>query len=210
MSLVERGHLDRVSLGTLRALGRALDIRLDVYARWRGGELDRLLNARHSALHESVAASFALLADWMIVPEVSFSVYGERGVIDILAFHRPSGALLVIELKTDIVDVQELVGTLDRKARLAAGVARERGWMPTSVSRWIIIAADKTNQRRIAAHRAMLRAAFPQDGRTMQGWLRRPVGSVDALSMWTNATPGSPSPTRSHRVRAGATARSHA
>jgi len=41
-------------------------------------------------------------------------VYGERGVIDILCFHSPTGSLLVIELKTEIVDVQDLVGGVDR------------------------------------------------------------------------------------------------
>jgi transcriptional regulator with XRE-family HTH domain len=201
VSLVERGHLDRVSLGTLRTLGRVLEVRIDTIARWRGGELDRLLRARHSALAESVAGTFARLPGWTIVPEVSFSIWGERGVIDLLAFHRPSGCLLVIELKTDIVDVNELVGTLDRKARLAPSLVKERGWRVTSVSRWLILADDKTNQRRVAAHRAMLRAALPETGRTMRGWLRRPTGSVRALSVWTLATPRSASPLRTRRVR---------
>jgi transcriptional regulator with XRE-family HTH domain len=201
VSLVERGHLDRVSLGTLRTLGRTLDIRVDTTARWRGGELDRLVNARHSALHESVAAAFARLPGWTTMPEVSFSVYGERGVIDLLAFHRLTGCLLVIELKTEIVDVQLLVSDLDRKARLAPGLAVDRGWAVRSASRWVIISDDRTDQRRVAAHRAMLRAAFPQSGRTMRGWLSRPTGSVRALSMWTSATPRSTRRVRSQRVR---------
>ena len=87
-----------------------------------------MLNVRHSRLAESVAVLFAALPAWRIAPEVSFSVYGERGVIDILAFHAASGCLLVIELKTEIVDINQLVGTLDRKHRLALGIARERGW----------------------------------------------------------------------------------
>ena len=59
---------------------------------------------------------------WLFAPEVSFSVYGERGVIDLLAFHPASGCLLVIELKTAIIDVNDLVGTMDRRCRLAAGI----------------------------------------------------------------------------------------
>ncbi len=62
-------------------------------------------------------------------PEVSFAVYGERGVIDILAWHPGERALLVIELKTEIVDIQDLIGTVDRKRRLARVVARDRGWV---------------------------------------------------------------------------------
>lgn len=201
VSLAERGHLGRMPLETIRRVAQVLDVRLDLVARWRGGELHRLLSARHSALHESVAAYLASLADWQFLPEVSFAVYGERGVIDILAFHAATGALLVIELKTDIVDVNELVGTLDRKTRLAARVARERGWRASSVSRWVIVARDKTNQRRVNAHRTMLAAAFPADGHAMRRWLRQPATSISALSMWTNARTSDPSPTRSHRVR---------
>ncbi len=88
-------------------------------ARWRGGELDRLLNARHSAMHELVAGRFAQLPGWQIVPEASFSIYGERGAVDVLGWHAARGMLLVVELKTEIVDVQDLLASVDRKRRLA-------------------------------------------------------------------------------------------
>ena len=201
VSLVERGHLDSVSLATLRDVARVLDIRLDLYARWRGGSLDRLLSARHSQLAESVVAAFTARAWVAIAPEVSFSIYGERGAIDILAFHEPSRSLLVIELKTEIVDVNELVGTLDRKHRLAPAIAGARGWSAESVSRWLIVSRDRTNLRRIEAHRTMLRAAFPDDGRAMGAWLRDPHRPVSALSTWPDATPGSASLGRGQRVR---------
>jgi transcriptional regulator with XRE-family HTH domain len=195
VSLVERGHVGGASLDTLRAVSSALDVRLDLVARWRGGELDRLLNARHSALHESVARAFARWPGWAFEPEVSFSIYGERGVIDILAWHAATRCLLVIELKTRIVDVHLLVSDVDRKRRLARQVARDRGWDVESVSSWVIVERSKTNQRRIAAHRTMLHAALPQDGRELRAWMRHPIGVVRGLSMWTdvsvrNAGPG--------------------
>lgn len=59
----------------------ALGATLDVVLRWQGGDLDRLLNVRHSQMHESVARSFLNMPGWVIAPEVSFSIYGERGVI---------------------------------------------------------------------------------------------------------------------------------
>jgi hypothetical protein len=114
VSEVERGPLASVSLGTLRRVAAALDLRLKVVPRSRGGELDRLVNAGHAALHGSVVRHFGGLPGWVVVPEVSFSIYGERGVIDILAWHEPSGSLLVIELKTAIVDISDLIGGADR------------------------------------------------------------------------------------------------
>jgi transcriptional regulator with XRE-family HTH domain len=190
VSRMERGHFDTVALGTIRAVAKALDVRVDLVPRWRAGDLDRLLNARHSELHELVARHIAQLPGWVAQPEVSFAVYGERGVIDILAWHPGRRALLVIELKTDIADVNELVGTVDRKGRLAAQVAIERGWVrprdpPPTVSIWVIVADGPTNRRRVGAHRAMLRSAFPVDGRSTGGWLRDPVRPIRALSFWS-------------------------
>ena len=209
VSLLERGHIDASPLSTLRLVASALDIRLDLVARWRGGELDRLVNARHSALHESVARFFAGLPGWHIAPEVSFSIYGERGVIDILAFHEPSRSLLVIELKTDIVDVNDLLGTVDRKRRLASRIAADRGWEAVSVSCWVIVEGGRTNQRRLATHRSVLRAAFPDSGRALSSWLRDPVSTVSALSSWPDRTPRSASGLPRQRVHGAAAASGH-
>jgi transcriptional regulator with XRE-family HTH domain len=188
ISRVERGHVGSLSVDTVRRIAAALDVRLELMARWRAGDLDRLLNARHSRLHEAVARAFAgAYPEWTLVPEVSFSVFGERGVVDLVAWHEATQALLLIELKTDIADVNELVGTFHRKVRLGREIAAERGWRPATLSGWVIVAPGRTNRERIWAHGAMLRAAFPMNGRSIGAWLRRPSGSVSALSMWRNS-----------------------
>lgn len=199
ISLIERGHLDSVSLRAVRRVARELDILVVLRLRSRGGDVDRLVNAGHAALHEELARYLDMLPDWLHAPEVSFSVFGERGVIDILAFHPPTGSLLVIELKTELVSFENLLMTMDVRLRHAERIARERGWKPTSASAWVVVAESKPNRRRVAQHRALLRSALPQDGRQMRGWLRRPVGTIHALSFWSNSTPGSVS--QSHAVR---------
>ena len=98
---IERGQLASVPLGTIRRLATALDARFDTIVRWQGGDLGRLLNARHAAMHEAMARMFTSLDGWETEPEVSFSIYGERGIIDILAWHPARGILLVVELKTE-------------------------------------------------------------------------------------------------------------
>lgn len=183
---LEAGRLENAGLVALRGATRALDADLSFRLRWRGEDLDRLLNAAHSRLHDSFARLVAGLPGWTEVPEVSFSVYGERGVIDALLWHPGAQALVVVELKSAVVDVQELLGTLDRKHRLGVRVARERGWAPVSVSRWVVVAETRTNRRRVAAHAALLRAALPLDGRAMRPWLRSPDRPVAALTFLTD------------------------
>ena len=204
VSRLERGQLDGMTLGRIRAIGAAIGVMIDLTPRWQGGELDRLLGARHSRLHDEVAARFAPLPGWTTLPEVTFSKYGERGAIDVLAWHAPTRTLLVIELKTEIVDVQELLGTLDRKRRLAPEIARERGWVPTVVATWVIVADSRTNRRRVDAHRAVLRSALPDDGRTVGPWLQSPSGAVAALSFWpsTDGVRAATSLAPTKRVRA--------
>jgi transcriptional regulator with XRE-family HTH domain len=70
VSRLERGHFGELSLSTIRRVALALDVRLDLTPRWRGGDLDRMLNTRHSRLHELVARRFAELPEWLAAPEV--------------------------------------------------------------------------------------------------------------------------------------------
>ncbi|MHB8891903.1 MAG: helix-turn-helix domain-containing protein [Candidatus Limnocylindrales bacterium] len=208
VSRAERGLIGGMTLERIRAIGTAVGVLIDLQPRWRGGELDRLLGARHSALHEAVAARFAALPGWTTVPEVTFSEYGERGAIDVLAWHAPTRTLLVIELKTELVDVQEMLGTLDRKRRLARKVAADRGWDAVTVAVWVILSEHRTNRRRVEEHHTVLRAALPADGRTMNAWLLAPRGPVAALSIWprSDGAVGSRAiaPTQRVRMRAKA------
>ena len=186
VSKLERGRAKELRVELVVRMIEALGGRLVLQVQWQGGDLDRLLNARHSALHESVARSFVDAPGWALAPEVSFSIRGERGLIDILAWHAATRTLLVIELKTEVVDINELMGTLDRKRRLAPEIARERGWEPRSVSVWLIVADGTTNRRRVAGHATTLRAALPSDGRSIAGWLREPNQQIACLSFWSD------------------------
>jgi HTH-type transcriptional regulator / antitoxin HipB len=202
VSRIERGHVRALSVDTLLRVAAALEMRIDVVARWRGGELDRMLGAGHAAMHESVARTLQD-TEWLMAPEATFSIYGERGIVDILAFHPPTGALLVIELKTDLVDVQALIGAVDRYRRLAPQMARERGWTVRSVSCWVVLRDSPANHRRLAAHATVLRTAFPQDGRHMRAWLQAPSEPVAALSFLSDSHRGNAMTTSSgvQRVR---------
>jgi hypothetical protein len=171
-----------VPLGSLRAVAAALDAEIGVAVRWHGGDLGRLIHARHAAMHEALAVRFTGSKEWVLEPEVSFSVWGERGVIDALAWHATRRSLLVIELKTELVDINDLMATMDRRLRLAAGIAVDRGWNPTTVGCWVALAEGRTNRRALARHRMTLRAKFPSDGHALEAWLRSPSGAIRALA----------------------------
>jgi transcriptional regulator with XRE-family HTH domain len=190
VSRLERGHLDTLSVGSIRAVAGTLEIRVELLPRWRGGDLDRLVNARHARLAECYVGRLEAPGGWTVRPEVSFAIFGERGIIDLLAWHAARCALLVVELKTEIVDVGELLGTLDRKARLARRIASDLDWQARSVSVALIVAEGHTNHRRIEAHRAVFRAALPDDGRRLRGWLRDPIGRVAAIAFVPDRHPG--------------------
>ena len=184
VSRLERGHVDALTLGTIQRICDVLDIRVVLYPRWRGGDLDRMLSAGHAAMHEQIARWFRRRwPDWTTAPEISFAYYGERGVIDVLAWHAESRTLLVIELKTELVDLNETVGTLDRKRRLAERVARDRGWQPEAIGVWLVVATGRTNHRRIAEHATFLRNAYPANGQALRRWLAQPSGPIAALSV---------------------------
>jgi len=185
VSLVERGHGNAVRLGVVEAILSALGARVDLRVMWNGPELDRLLDAGHAALAGTVKRRLERWG-WIVRVEVSYSRYGERGRIDLLAFH-PVGILLVIEIKTDLVDVQALLGSLDVKARLARHVAEQFGWEVRHVPA-IVFAEDRTVRDRLHSVETLF-DRFSFRGRAAAAWLRRPVGIPSGL-LWF-ATPGS-------------------
>jgi len=173
VSRVELGRADRLTIRTIEAVASALGARVEVRLSWNGEALDRLLDVAHARL---VDATISRLAEsgWEAVPEVTFNVGGERGSIDVLAFHPRTGCLMVVEVKTVVPDLQAMLSTLDRKARLGGRIGRDRGWIVRNVSRLLVIADDRTARRRVTAFDATIQRAFPVRGVDVDRWLRRP------------------------------------
>jgi hypothetical protein len=95
--------------------------------------------------------------------------------------------LLVIELKTELVEINALMGRLDQKRRLAVEVAKDRSSDATAIAAWVVLAEGRSNRRAVATHHTTLRTKFPVDGRTMRAWLSHPHQRVDALSFLASA-----------------------
>ncbi|HVA88107.1 MAG TPA: helix-turn-helix domain-containing protein, partial [Candidatus Saccharimonadales bacterium] len=176
VSLIERGHLGKLSVDSVRRVFAAVDAGFEADVRWRGGELDRLLDERHAAVVGTVAGDLRAFG-WDVALEVTFSSYGERGSIDLLADHAATGTLLVVEAKTEIVSVEELLRRLDVKVRLAPALGRTKfGRSPGPVSRLVVVLDTSTARRRVDRQAAALDLAFPARGPAVKRWLRRPTG----------------------------------
>jgi transcriptional regulator with XRE-family HTH domain len=173
ISRLERGALGEVALGTVERVAQVLEARLEFVISWQGERLDRLLDAEHASLVESVVRLLTA-ADWGVAAEVSFNERGERGIVDVLAWQRSTRTLLVVEVKSVIADVRGTIGILDRKTRVSPLIARRRGWLPIRIARLLVVADTRTGRRRVAEHEATFGAAFPMRGRAVLRWLRRP------------------------------------
>lgn len=206
ISLIERGHGDRVSVQVLIAVAAALDGRIIVQLRWRAGDLDRLLDADHAL----VSATFVgrLQTDgWETRVEVTYASSRSTGSIDILAWHPETRSLLVIEIKTEISSAEATLRKMDEKLRLAAGVARERlGWVAASVSNLLAIEDTPTNRRRVGASHALFGSALPMDGRAVRRWLSRPAGAIAGRLFLSPSNRGSAIQKRGGRQRVRRTA----
>jgi transcriptional regulator with XRE-family HTH domain len=189
VSRVERGDLASLSLDVLRRVARVLEARIDVSVWSRAGDIERVADRRHAELVDNLIIALTA-AGWVARPEVSFNLRGERGLVDIVAWHPDTRTVLVIEVKTEIVDVGELFGTFDRKRRLGLEIARAIGFEAERIASALVVADTPMNHRRIAAHAATFGAALPDRGLRFRSFIRRPIGDLAALAFWPYRHPG--------------------
>ena len=182
VSVAEHGHIRTLPLATVRRLFEAVDAGFEGLVLWRGGGLDRLLDERHAHL---VGASVSRLSrlGWRVEVEVTYSIYGERGSIDVLAGHDATHSLVVEEVKSELTSIEELGRKTDEKLRLARrALCRERfGWLPIAAARVVVLPDNDAARRSVARHAAVLDAAFPVRGREVTRWLRRPDGDLSGI-----------------------------
>ncbi len=178
---MERGHLQRLSLTTFRRIGRVLEIETPFAPRWRGGELARLLDRDHAALVEQMVVELRSYG-WETVPEVTFNRFGERGSVDVVGWRAQQRALVLIEVKSRLVDVQDLLGSSDRKARIVpAELAADRGWRAAQVGRLLVVAETNANRTAVARHAATIRSMFPGRSVEARRWMANPAGPLGAI-----------------------------
>ena len=170
---IELGGGDRVIPRTLERVVAALGARMRVLVDWQGEALDRLLDEDHARLVEIIATRLRS-AGWDVAAEVTFAVYGERGSVDLLAWHAITRVLLIIEIKSVVPDVQATLASIDRKVRLGGTIGASRGWRPLAVASLLVIGGSRTARRRVEAHRSTFDAEFPSRSAAVTAYLAAP------------------------------------
>jgi transcriptional regulator with XRE-family HTH domain len=181
VSRIERGLVDGMTVGSLRAVSRALEMPSVLHLGWRSPEVDRLRDRLHAAMVEQVISTLVALG-WATAPEHSFNHYGERGSADILAWQAVSRSLLVVETKTRLWDLQDTLSALDRKRRLLPGLAaRELGWRASAVGVVLVLPELSTHRHVVERHAATFEAALPQRQVEVRSWLASPRSNLRGL-----------------------------
>ena len=113
-------------------------------------------------------------AGWKTAREVRIDDGRYVGWIDLLAFHEPTGVLLVIEIKTRIDDLGSIERSMDWYTRAAMNAARRLGWRPLRIGSWLVALASDEVETRIHDDRQTIDAAFPVRAAEMTAWLVDP------------------------------------
>jgi len=194
---IERGGAEEVTGRVLRRICVTLGARFEQQILWQGEALDRLLDKEHARIVDDVVR-WLRAEGWVVRVEATFAIGGERGSIDILAYHEPTGTLLVIEVKSVLPDLQGLLAGIDRKARVAPSLARRQGWRVKAVARLVVLPGDSTTRRRAGAHAATLDAALPARTNEVRRWAHDPSGAIAGILFLPRPARG----TSRHRVPA--------
>jgi transcriptional regulator with XRE-family HTH domain len=172
ISRLERGLPSGLDLDAVQGISTALGgvMRLTFEAPFladRARQRDRV----HARCVAYVASRLGRLG-WLVETEVEIDGQNGPGWIDVLAFHAASGALLVIEIKTEIHDFGRVQRTLAWYERRAWAVARDRGWVVRRSQGALLLLATDAVDARLRENRHVADEAFP--------------GRADGLAALTN------------------------
>jgi transcriptional regulator with XRE-family HTH domain len=174
------------SLALVDRMGDALDTTFELIAngpKLIGGTRERdLIHARCSGY----VGRRLKAAGLDVAREVGIIDGRSRGWIDLLAFDRRTGTMLIVEIKTELDDVGRIERQLGWYERVAWWTDEARTWRPRRVQSWLLVLATAQADAAIARQRDALTAAFPARARERRLDLagrQAPPGSSRGLAL---------------------------
>jgi len=177
IAAIERGRANP-SLDVIVHLAAALGLELDLNLRAPIMIGDR---RQHDAVHARCSGYVdrrLRTAGWETEAEVAIVDGRWRGWIDLLAFDRRTGTLIVIEIKTVIDDMGALERQVGWYERAARDVARTRGWQPRRVVTWLLVLSTEQNEQALIQNVDVIDRAFPVRPPSMERLLEDPAASL--------------------------------
>jgi len=175
MSRLERGLHSGLDLDDLQRLAAAMGGRFRF-------QLDAPFLADRSIQRDRVHgrcigyAARRLRGDgWVVASEVEITGSAGPGWIDVLGWDPLSRALLVIEIKTEIIDFGRIQRTLGWYQSRAGDAARHFGWSARTVSSALLLLDSRAVADRLRDNRDLARLAFPERARELEGFIRDPA-----------------------------------
>jgi transcriptional regulator with XRE-family HTH domain len=181
VSRLECGRFGGLSIDAYSSVAEAIgaDVRLAPY--WRGAKLDRLIDRRHALIQNEVTRLLLSLG-WQLGTEKSFNHFGDRGSVDVLAWRANAGALLIVEIKTEIASLEETLRVLDMKARVVPGLMSRAGqWRPRVVGAVLVLPDATAHRDLVARHSATIAASLPARTLAIRAWLTDPTGPIRGI-----------------------------
>jgi transcriptional regulator with XRE-family HTH domain len=157
---IERGDANP-SLRLVEAIADALGLDLQLSIRPpvfpAGPRVQDAVHARCSAYVDRRLRGHG----WATAREVEVVHGRSHGWIDLLAFDRRTGTLLIIEIKTRLDDLGALERQVGWYERMSWQAVRRLGWRPTRVIAVVLALASDEVERVVRAHRDLMSIAFP-------------------------------------------------
>jgi transcriptional regulator with XRE-family HTH domain len=181
VSDLERGRFGGMSIDRYCQVAEVLGADIALQPQWRGPKLARLLDRRHARLSGGVADHLSG-GGWTVKTEVSFNEYGDRGAADIVGWRVEHGALLIVEIKSELVSLEETMRSIDVKARVLGGFAkRQFGWVVRRTGVLLVLPEGSTSRDAVGRHRALLDACLPTRGIAVRRWLDTPTADMRGI-----------------------------
>jgi transcriptional regulator with XRE-family HTH domain len=178
VSRLERGVRAGADLDDLQRIAKAMGGRLTItltapFLADRGRQRDRV----HAACVGYVVRHLRQTG-WRAESEVEINGRSGLGWIDVLAWHPSSGALLVIEIKTEIHDFGRVQRTLSWYESRSWDAARRLGWSPRRSHAALILLDSEAVTATLRANRDLADQAFPERAARLTAFVVDPASSI--------------------------------
>lgn len=161
-------HLDvRLATAALDLLG--IRVTIDANPIGLAGRRDQhdLIHARCSGY----VARQLTQRGWEVRTEVEIGAGRFRGWIDVLAYRASDGALLMIEIKTEIDDFGRVLRSVGWYVRSSRDAARAVGWRPRVIVPVVIALATVETDARITMNADLIRNDLPGRADPLRAWI---------------------------------------